>query len=148
VRLALLESPVQMSPDDQYWVNVVFLALAVWREASNQTFEAKLAVAFVVCARAIKGGWWGATIMGVIAKKEQFSSMTHIGDPNLVRWPQPTDYAWTDSINAAKQAIAKSAANPAPNADSYLDTSIPLPTWAEKATFIAQIDQLKFFRTV
>ena len=137
-----------MTPDDQYHCNVVFLALTIWREARGETFDAKLAIGYVVCKRVMVGGWWGTTIMGVIAKKEQFSSMSHAGDPNLVEWPSPTDYTWTDSLNAAKQAIAKSAANPAPNADSYYSIDIPEPTWASKSQFVAQIDHLKFYRTV
>ena len=137
-----------MTPDDQYNCNVVFLALMVWREARGESFDAKLAVAYVACARAIKGGWWGGTIMAVLFKKDQFSSMTYPGDPNLVQWPQPTDYTWNDSLNAAKQAIAKSVVNPAPNADSYFSVDIPEPSWAQKATFVAQIDHFKFYRTV
>ena len=96
--------------------------------------------------RAPRDGGAVPVVTSVIFKREQFSSMTNAGDPNLVEWPADTDTSWNDSINAAKAAIAKSAPNPAPNADHYYSGQI-VPNWAATATFIAEIGAFKFFRT-
>ena len=137
-----------MNPQDSYQWNVFALALCIWREARGESFEAKLAVGYVVITRANLSRWWGGpSITSVIFHKEQFSSLTHAGDPNLTQWPSDTDTTWGDSINAAKQAIAKSAVNPAPDADSYVSGTVE-PEWIASATFIAKIGAFRFYRTV
>ncbi len=125
-----------------------FLALAVWKEASNQSSAAMLAVAYSILRRASLPRWWGTDIQSVIFKPYQYSSFTVKGDPDLIRWPQSNDPSWVRSIQAAQAAMMNSAPNPAPKADSYYDISIAAPVWATPEGFIVQIDRLRFYETV
>jgi N-acetylmuramoyl-L-alanine amidase len=137
-----------LNPTDSYQWNVFALALMVWKEARSEDFQAKLAVAYVAVTRAANARWWGGpSITSVIFKKEQFSSLTNAGDPNLIQWPADTDSSWNDSINAAKAAIAKSSTNPAPNADSYVSGTAE-PDWIPKATLVATIGAFRFYQTI
>lgn len=135
-----------MNPDTQYSLNMTFLALCVWREARGEIYTAKLAVAYVALTRVAKGGWWGDSLMSVLFKPEQFSSLTHAGDPNLIQWPKPYDPFWEDSVQASVAAISKTVPNPAPEADSYFSGTVE-PYWAAKSTFIASVGAFKFFKT-
>lgn len=137
-----------MSPDNQYSVNMTLLALCIWREARGESYVAKLAVAFSVLTRVKRGGWWGNSIQSVIAKPLQYSSMTHAGDPNLIKYPLEGDPSWNDSVQAATATISGSVPNPAPEADSYIDGSIASPLWADKAKLVASIGAFRFFQTV
>ena len=134
-----------MSPDAQYWANVVFLALTVWREARGESYTCKLAVAFSILERVHHPKWWGNDVMSVCFKRFQYSSMTNAGDPNLVAWPQAADPNWNDSILTAIAAISGTPTNPAPAADSYFDISISPPSWAKPVDFVIQIGRLRFY---
>jgi N-acetylmuramoyl-L-alanine amidase len=129
----------------QYWVNIVFLALTVWREARGEEYLAKLAVAYSILERVAHPKWWGDDLMSVVFKRLQYSSMTHAGDPNLIDWPQAADSTWSDSMIAAMAATGKGAANPAPGADSYFDDSIAPPSWAKPEMFVLKIGRLNFY---
>lgn len=136
-----------MSPDAQYWSNVIFLALCVFREARGEIYTAKLAVAYTVVTRAANPRWWGDSIMAVLRCPDQYTSMTHEGDPNLVAWPFAADPFWADSVQAAVAALSKSVPNPAPMADSYYSGDVE-PYWAASATFVAKVGDFRFYRTV
>lgn len=136
-----------MNPDSQYSVNMTFLALCVWRESRGEIYTAKLAVAYSVLTRVAKGGWFGDSLMSVLFKPEQYTSLTHEGDPNLVKYPKQDDPFWADSVQAAVAAISKTVPNPAPDADSYFSGTVE-PDWATKATFIASVGAFKFYWTV
>jgi spore germination cell wall hydrolase CwlJ-like protein len=136
-----------VNSDSAYWSNVILLALCAWREARGEIYTAKLAVAYTVVTRVAHGGWWGASIMGVLRCPDQYTSLTHAGDPNLVAWPAPADPFWADSVQAAVAALSRSVPNPAPMADSYFSGDVE-PYWAASATFVAQVGDFRFYRTV
>lgn len=129
-----------------WWLAV--LALTVWREASNQTYATKLAIAYSILNRVDHPKWWGSSISEVCEKKWQYSSMTAPGDPNLVRWPSDTDQSWIDSLSAAQSAIDRTEPNPSPGSDSYYDISMDRagkpPKWSIGQRF-NQINDVKFF---
>lgn len=124
-----------------------FLALTIWREASNQPRAAKLAVGYCIKTRVAHPKWWGSDVMSVVFKKWQFSSMTAAGDPNLVRWPSRIDPSWIESLAVADTVLTADlfAANPVPGADSYYDSSIAPPAWTMGARFVGEIGALKFY---
>jgi len=128
----------------QKCADLTFLALTTWREASSESYQAKLALSYSIIERVKKPTWWGHDVQSVVFKKWQYSSMTAPGDSNLVRWPQVTDPSWHDSLVAASSALSGSEPNPAPNADSYYDISIKPPIWATPKNFIAAIGKLRF----
>lgn len=125
--------------------DVVMLALVVWREARGENGTAKLAVAQSVLNRVKRPSWWGDSVLSVVRKKWQYSSMTDPKDVQLTTWPNPTDYSWLECLQTAYDAIGGSVPNPAPGADSYFDISIPPPKWATPDTFVTQIGRLRFY---
>ena len=128
-------------------VNMVFMALVIWREARGECREAKEAVAGCILNRVRFSGWWGRDIMGCLFKKWQFSSVTDPKDKQLTTWPSPTDPSWAECLEIAERAVSDELEHPAPGADSYFDISIPDPIWATGKTFVRQIGRIKFYNT-
>jgi len=124
---------------------VAELALLVWREARGETYDAKVAVAYVVVERAKIGGWWGNSILEVMAKPYQFSSMTDPKDRQLVKWPLWTpDYEICVAI--ARDVLSGVAVNPMHGADHYHDTSIAPPEFTHGARYLGKLGRLMFYR--
>jgi spore germination cell wall hydrolase CwlJ-like protein len=67
------------------------LALVLWREARNQSREGIRAVGHVIRNRVNAG--WGDWIQ-VITAKNQFTSISHPGDPQLTLYPRSGDAAY------------------------------------------------------
>ena len=127
----------------------VLLAIDIWREAQNQTHDAKVGVGNVVCNRAAHPGWWGHTVVEVITHKWQFTSMTGAGDPNLIKWPQETDPSWVDSLSAAQQVLAPHAEDNTGGAVYYYSTPLTTPpsAWGP-VTETAQIGAMHFCKSI
>lgn len=123
----------------------IFLSLCVWREASNQSAEAQAGVCHSVFERIKHPGWWGQSVMTVIFHRWQYSSLTAPLDPNLTRWPSPSDPAWRQCLTVVESCWAGDTPHPAPTADSYHDISIPAPRWATEERFVRQIGRIKFY---
>lgn len=127
--------------------HVGLTALVVWREVRNESYRCKLAVAYTVVTRAEQGRWGGG-VLEVIARRNQYTSMTHPNDPQLTFFPRD-DVRWLDCLKAAAAALLGQEENPMPNADSYHDTSIETPKnpeWTAKRR-LGQIDRIIFFAT-
>lgn len=127
-------------------VDLTMLALTVWREARGESTAAQLGVAFVVKTRAAQPGWWGKDILSVVTKKLQFTSMTMAADPQTTTWPSWSDPSWLAVLDVAAQVLGGTVENPAPDADSYYDISIPAPKWALSGKFITQLGKIRFYR--
>lgn len=134
-----------MFTDLQECADIGFLGLTVWREARGESLDAKLAVAYSIMDRVEHPSWWGDSVLQVVGKRLQYSSMTAHGDPNLTAWPVDSDASWQESLLAASTAYSKTQPNPAPNADSYFDVSIAPPAWAKPQMFVKQIGRLRFY---
>lgn len=133
-----------MTPQD--WVNVVFLTLLVWRESRGQEWKAQYAVACSVMDRVKNPGWWGHDVQSVVFKPWQYSSLTAKKDPQLSTWPEnAADSSWVSCLTFARAAYDGGVNNPAPDADSYYDVSIPAPSWAHPQLFVIQIGKLRFY---
>lgn len=124
--------------------SVFFMALVIWREARGESFEAKIAVGYSIMNRVENPKWWGTTIVEVLRKKWQYSSVTDPNDKQLTLWPEE-DKVWSECLNAAIMVVQKIAKNPVPGADSYHDTSIAPPKWATKKNKVGQIGRLIFY---
>ena len=132
---------------DQKSVDVVLVALVIWREARGESSQGKLGVAAVIRNRAAMPGWWGNDVMSVCVKPWQFTSMTGAGDANLIKWPKASDTSWQQSLAAAEMMLTDGAADPTSGATHYHDVSIEKPTgWGDKIEFITQIGKLKFYK--
>lgn len=122
-----------------------FLALALYREARGETREARIGVAWCVRTRVERGGWWGNTYSGVLRTKWQFSSLTDPRDPQLSVWPRSDDAVFLECLDVAAGVIGGWLPCPFPGADSYHDTSIPPPPWAEQARKCGRSGKLIFY---
>lgn len=127
---------------------LVLLALTVWREARNESYTAKLAVAYVVMTRVEHPSWWGHDVESVLFAPMQFSSMTDPHDPQLTRWPHALRDApaWNDCLKAAASALFKQEPNPAPNATHYFSPPIEKPptAWGD-VEHVADYGRLHFY---
>lgn len=128
-------------------VDLIFMALTIWREARGESSLTKIAVGYSILNRVRNPKWWGTTVQDVVTKAWQYSSLTDPHDPQLTKWPKSTDTPWLDSLAAAACVLSASpmTPNPAPGADSYFDLSIAAPVWARPQDFIAQLDHLRFY---
>lgn len=124
--------------------DVTYLALVLWREARGETYAARLAVACSVMNRVNRPSWWGSSVMSVVLKKWQYSSMTDPKDRQLTTWPNENDSIWWECMQTAYDVLNKVVGNPAPGADSYYDVSIPPPKWATPETFVVALGRLRF----
>lgn len=128
-------------------VEIVFAALVVWREARGESSAAQLGVVSVIKNRVDQPGWWGKDVISVCTKPWQFTSMTGVGDPNLIKWPKASDPTWQQALTAAEMVLTGSAIDPTHGSTHYHDVSIDKPSaWGESIKFVKQIGRLKFYR--
>ncbi len=125
------------------------LALCVWREARDQGFTGKLAVAWSIRNRVMKAGktWWGDTWEEVIEKKWQYSSFNP-DDPNAKLLPgdPATDPAWAASLQAAERAWLGFGPDPSQGATHYYNPSmVTAPAWVASATLTVKIQDHSFY---
>ncbi len=133
------------------FTNVMLLALVTWREASNQTKETKTGVAWAVRNRVDNPGWYGKTYFEVITKYCQFTSMVPpkgMLDPNLVRYPGPTDKSWLECLEIAFDVMTSNVKDPTGGATYYFDKSLDKnpPKWAKEYVHLADIGDIHFYR--
>jgi len=124
--------------------DIVFMALAIWREARGESILGQTAVAMSILNRVARPSWWGHSVLEVLFKKWQYSSLTDPHDPQLTAWPIE-NAIWQQCLQVAADAIHGISDNPVPGADSYFDDSIPAPKWATPETFVKQIGKLRFY---
>ena len=123
----------------------VLLGLCVWREARSESDECRAGVAYSVLSRVQRPTWWGNSVLSVLARKWQYSSMTAPGDPQLTTWPTDAETSWWECLEIACAVMDGEVENPVPGADSYHDVSIRSPRWARPEMFVRQIGRLRFF---
>ncbi len=128
----------------QMW-EVSFLALAIWREARGEPFDAKVAVAHSVLNRVFRPSWWGRDVVSVLKKKWQYSSLTDPKDAQLTTWPDATDASFEECLNVAHGCMDGTYKSPVPGADSYYDDSIAPPKWADHRFFVGKVGKLNFY---
>jgi N-acetylmuramoyl-L-alanine amidase len=128
-------------------VDVTFLALVVWREARGESRESQAGVACSILNRVDRPSWWGTTILSVVTKKWQYSSMTDPHDRQLTTWPREGDVSWETCLQVALGVIDGRIKTAVPGADSYYDVSIPAPKWATPQTFVGQVGKIRFYNT-
>lgn len=105
-----------------------YLAFTAWREARGEARLVRRAVMFSILNRVERPKWWGRTVDEVCTKREQYSSLTHPGDPQLASaWPTMADPIWLECVEDAYNLLWYDFENPVPGADSYHDLSISTP---------------------
>lgn len=127
-------------------------ALAIWREARGESLATKTAIWQVIQNRVNDPQHrWPKTISGVLAQKWQFSSMTGIGDPNLLLYPvesSPASMDWTAFLDCQSVVESPLNADPTSGANSYesLPESATRPHWADPAKVTLAIGNTRFYR--
>lgn len=84
-------------------IDIAMLSFVVWKEASGEGVAGMSGVAHVIWNRAQK---YKTSVYEQCVAKNQFSSVSVLGDPGTVRWPHETDPSWTIA-----QQIAQNFAN-------------------------------------
>jgi N-acetylmuramoyl-L-alanine amidase len=142
-----------MTPEElQGWWELALLSLALWREAQNQPYNTKLVVACSMRNRVGHPCWWGGDWDTVLTKRDQYSSMTSKGDPNLIKWPQPPagDPAWLQCMRAAAAVHGGAGVGMIPDqsmgATHYFDRSLDAdpPSWAKDGSMVKVLDSGSF----
>jgi N-acetylmuramoyl-L-alanine amidase len=125
---------------------IAILALVVWREARGEGELGMRAVAWSIRNRVEHPAWWGTDYGSVIAKREQYSSMTHAGDQQLSRFPAGDDASFAQALEIAYALIHdEPMVNPVPTADSFYDTSISAPNWATPDCYVGTVGRIRFY---
>lgn len=117
------------------------LAIVIWREARGASVAAKVAVGYSILNRVARPKWWGRTLIQVIWKKWQYSSMTAPGDPQLNLYPEAEDPSFQECLAVARAVLLGTEPNLYPGADSYYDSSMDdhPPKWAAAAKFVGSV---------
>lgn len=133
-------------PDLRHACEVTVLALLVWREARGCASRgARVAVAGTVLNRVRRPSWWGTSVLAVVFKRWQYSSLTDPHDPQLTTWPSSFDAIWLECLEVAANVLDGTEATTMPGADSYFDASIAPPAWATRKTYVGTIGRLTFY---
>ena len=114
---------------------LILLAVLEWREASNQPYDGKLAVAWTVRNRVLKPGksWYGDDWEEVVLKRWQYTSFEK-SDPQSTKLPgDPSkDKSWEDSLRAAEAAYLGQGQDPSLGSTHYFaPKSVAKPAWAD-----------------
>lgn len=134
-----------MQNDNQQSAELTFLALCLWREARGEQEAGQLGVAMAIMNRVERPSWWGHSLLEVLFKKWQFSSLTDPNDRQLTTWPLPSYPSWGRCLEVARRVLSGNEPNPVPGADSYHDISIKAPKWTATARFVGQLGRLRFY---
>jgi spore germination cell wall hydrolase CwlJ-like protein len=131
-----------MTPQDDY--PMVLAALCVWREARGEAYSAMLGVACVLRnLLAVEGD-----LVRVITRRDQFSSMTFHGDPNLIEWPQAQDGAFRMCSMAVSSILGSLSPDITGGATYYFSPPLeePPPGWGP-VTVTVTLGHLTFCRS-
>ena len=98
-----------------------WIAMTVWGEARGESFQGKLAVAYVICNRMTKAQ---TSACAVVLKPWQFS-FWNTDDPSRHRMqPSFTNADWRDSYKAAAAAYFATLPDPTKGSTSYLNPKV------------------------
>ena len=125
-----------MTPKEE--LELSMLSMMLWKEARGEPDEGILAVAHTVIERIARPKWWSEPyhdVLSVIFSPYQYSSMTHIKDPQLFHFPGPTDSMYDKCHFIAEQVLSGITAHPAPGASHYFNPNTVFPpAWTTAAT--------------
>ncbi len=122
------------------------MALVIWREARNESYRCKLAVAYTIQNRVDKPQHWGSGVLGVLFFPWAFSSVTDPHDVQLTRWPQEGP-VWDECLKAAAGALFGLDENPVPGAVFYhsFAEETPPKAWGP-VKLVAHVEHIYFFK--
>lgn len=137
------------------FTSIFLLALVIFREARGETYDGKVAVAWVIRNRVEHPDWYGKDYHSVITKKAQFTSINPPdslfnkgGEPNLRCYGCSTDPVWMDSWKAATLVYNGQVEDLTKGATYYYAKSMDAnpPVWAAKFKPTAVVGNHRFFK--
>jgi len=128
-------------------------AITVYCEASGESPEAQLAVAFTFENRlADPSHRYGRSVAEVCLRRYQYSEWNadQVDNTNLLRAARcpASDPVLQACAYAVQEAMSGGVTDPSGGATHYHDTSIPPPSWTQGATRTGQIGRLVFYKGV
>lgn len=127
---------------------VALLALTLYREARGESVQTKRMVAWSIRNRAMHPGWWGTGWSGVITMHDQYSSMSHGGDPNLVKWPAANESVWMACMDVASEVYNNlGSVDISLGSTHYFDKSLDggrEPAWSRDGSMVHVVDAGNF----
>lgn len=108
------------------------MALCIWREAGGDGVDGMTAVAWVIQNRFNAKFDGASTILDVITEKNQFSSLTVLGDRMTVKWPRSNSAQADLSAWAAAQQIVlnlSTSTDPTNGALYYYNPKTATSSW-------------------
>lgn len=102
--------------------DLFLLALVMWREARGEGPDGMRAVGHVILNRAHD---WGQTLYQAIIGRNQFSSITVLGDSQTVLWPLPNDPVFA----LAAEVYNGTSPDPTGGACYYANESVITSEW-------------------
>jgi N-acetylmuramoyl-L-alanine amidase len=122
------------------------LALTAIGEESSQGYNGMQGVMNVICHRAQNPRWWGDTIREVCLDAGQFDCWNPGDDRDRILAMTPADRMYREALQLAHMAVAGLLPDITGHADSYYDTSIAPPSWADETKFTVQHGTTRFYR--
>jgi len=113
------------------WIdyNRAILSLCIWREARGEGLEGMRACAHVISNR-VRAHW--GDYSKVIAAKNQFSSMTVLGDSQTILWPTRPNSMFEAAMDIAEKVYAETDIDPTHGALYYANLDIAKSEWFQK----------------
>lgn len=126
--------------------NIFLIALAIWRESRGASLDAMKAVAFSIRNRVQHPSWWGKDWHTVITAHEQYSCFNST-DPQVTKFPVPTDPQWQEAVTIAKLVYndnnaQSSIPDPTDGCTHYYDKTLDAnpPAWAKSTEMVHVCD--------
>jgi N-acetylmuramoyl-L-alanine amidase len=125
------------------------MSKTVYGEARGESYEGKVAVAYVIINRWLKKSWYGDSIAGVCKKPYQFSCWNE-NDPNLntLRYVKLSNSPpFVACVKACLEAIGDVKKDITEGATHY-HTSTISPKWAEGKVPVVEIGHHLFYNNI
>jgi len=124
---------------------VTELSKMLWKEGRGEPVDGITAIGHTVIERVSRPSWWSwphHDVLSVIYFPEQYTSMTHLHDKQLFKFPDAADSSYSQCRYIAEQILAGVTSHPAPGASHYFNPKVvPAPMWTHAATS-------KFIKTI
>ena len=142
--------PVAIPKNFKEWPDILLYSALIWGEARGEPKEGKIAVAWVVRNRFIKGGWYGSTLKEVILKPYQFSCFLK-SDPNKRKMLNPLAYdsfdIWKECYDIAERVNQGELEDPTNGATHYHSKYMKIyPRWTRKMIKTCEIGSHIFYK--
>ena len=142
--------PVPTPDDFSSWPLSLLYAGVIFGEARGESYEGKVAVAWVIRNRKERGGWFGKDYIEVMTKEYQFSSLL-LDNVNSKKIKDPLSHepfsVWAECYQLADKVSKGKIPDPTNGATHFFDDSIAdnPPSWILGLKFKVKIGHILFY---